>query len=278
MLTPNYNGRKEIAKELHRGGLTPEVVNSATISRQAKQAWAGSDRAPARHMYMPSRAPAWRWQFLDGDDFAGFCDSQVTGDSHGGTAGYWATWLIGSQVCSYTWDEWVKCAEYVISISWTSTWVLLCLSNGLRPHYSRLARTAPFQRARAGAATRVGHARRPKPGAKVQAKADGYSIYGVQTYMPTQLVTAETMSKRLSFAEANKAQCWDGVMITGYKKFLFSYAGTSASFFKIKLRILWILWSRKDFIDNENDYFSGWPNRYFGKKEALPGPRVTRIQ
>ena len=77
--------------------------------------------------------------------------------------------------------------------------------------------------------------------AKAQAKADGYSIYGVQTYMPTQLVTAETMSKRLSFAEANKAQCWDGVMITGYKKFLFSYAGTSASFFKIKLRILWIL-------------------------------------
>ena len=41
---------------------------------------------------------------------------------------------------------------------------------------------------------------------------------------------------------------------------------TSASLFKIIQKIIWILWSGKHILDNENKYFLGWPNRYFGWK------------
>ena len=49
----------------------------------------------------------------------------------------------------------------------------------------------------------------------------------------------------------------------------FSQPRTSASVFKSKQNIFWILWSRKCFVCNGNTYFSGWPNRYFSK-ESLP--------
>ena len=47
---------------------------------------------------------------------------------------------------------------------------------------------------------------------------------------------------------------------------------SSASVFKIKPIVVWILSSRMSlYIDDENTYFWGWPNRYYGWKQSIGG-------
>ena len=43
-----------------------------------------------------------------------------------------------------------------------------------------------------------------------------------------------------------------------------AHPAIAASVFKIILNTSWMLWSRNAFSDNENEFFSGWPNRCFG--------------
>ena len=69
--------------------------------------------------------------------------------------------------------------------------------------------------------------------AKKVAKSQGKPIHVVRG-KPAKRLTADTKSKRLAFATANKSRSWANVMFTDRKKFLFSYPGA-----KVK-RVSWV--------------------------------------
>lgn len=62
--------------------------------------------------------------------------------------------------------------------------------------------------------------------ARQQARKEGRPIKHVRG-KPAKQLTNATMQKRLAFAEANKARCWDNVMFTDRKKFLLLFPGAS---------------------------------------------------
>lgn len=68
-----------------------------------------------------------------------------------------------------------------------------------------------------------------------QALEDGEAIKCMRG-KPAKQLTAVTKRKRLAFAKANKRRCWDNVMFTDRKKFMFSYPGA---------RVKPVQWGRK---------------------------------